>query len=96
MSWLLLTRGPRSAGAEQLMLLRAKDVVFWIFFKLPHADWALPCALLPCLGLVTLIQSNIFSPKLLQLLPSLFWLVEIGEASSTSFLPQTPSPPQRA
>lgn len=44
LSWLLLTRGLHSAGAEQLKLLYAEDVVL-IFFKIPHADLAMPSAL---------------------------------------------------
>ncbi|RMB96656.1 hypothetical protein DUI87_26721 [Hirundo rustica rustica] len=48
------------------------------------------CPLNPCVGLVTSIQSNVFSPKLLQLLPSLFWLVKIvKEHSGPPFMPES-------
>lgn len=68
LSRLLLTQGPHSAGAEQVMLLHPKDVVLLIFFKLPRADLALPWApfpwtCLPGVGRLNSGQSNIFFPK---------------------------------
>lgn len=67
----------------------------WFSIKVPVKIWLCPVLPAPehaCLGLVTWIQdSQIHSLQntvLLQLLPSLFWLIEISEASSTSLLLQ--------